>query len=291
MRLILVLVLALMCGCVKPTANPDGEIATPTKKALIVGINTYPGAPLSGCVNDANDMKDFLIKNYGYRDSEIKMLLNDKAKTADIIDGLIWLTQDAKAGDKRVFHYSGHGAEYAYETTGQPGNMNQVICPYDFDWTPGHMIMDIDFAKMFKEMPNGVIFNWVSDSCFSGDLTKELPKNGLKIVSKSYPNVPEKIANRVRLAKAAKKPRGMVNGVLDVGYVSGCRFDQTSADTEDVSGRPCGALTHFFLANLGRNLTVSLRMVVTLTDESLAARGYEQVPQAEGARIDRAFQE
>jgi len=290
------MLLVLLCSCGNNGGGTGGGTTPPstvaTRKALIVGINTYPGAPLEGCVNDANDMKDYIIKNYNYKDEEIKVLLNDKAKTSDILDGLKWLIDGAKAGDQRIFHYSGHGAEFAGSTAGQPDDLNQVICPYDFDWSPQHMIMDVQFTKMFGGMANGVVFNWISDSCHSGDLTKEIPKNPkLKIVARSWPNVPEIISDNVKKAKSAnKKSKGFVGGILDVGFVSGCRFDQTSADTQDETGRPCGALTHYFLVTLDKNKDKDLKFVVETARQLLTNLGYSQEPQAEGARINKPFQ-
>ena len=35
-------------------------------KALLVGINAYPGNELEGCVNDVMDMRDFLKSKCGY---------------------------------------------------------------------------------------------------------------------------------------------------------------------------------------------------------------------------------
>ena len=34
------------------------------KRALIVGIDKYPGCPLYGCVNDAQKIKGVLSRNY-----------------------------------------------------------------------------------------------------------------------------------------------------------------------------------------------------------------------------------
>ena len=30
-------------------------------RALLVGINKYPSSPLNGCINDIQDMADFLV--------------------------------------------------------------------------------------------------------------------------------------------------------------------------------------------------------------------------------------
>ena len=37
-------------------------------KALIVGVNKYklPGSDLQGCVNDATNVRDILLKYYGF---------------------------------------------------------------------------------------------------------------------------------------------------------------------------------------------------------------------------------
>ena len=36
-------------------------------KALLVGINAYPRAPLRGCVNDVIDFANLLVKKYGFK--------------------------------------------------------------------------------------------------------------------------------------------------------------------------------------------------------------------------------
>jgi metacaspase-1 len=259
-----------------------------TKKALLVGINKYPSAPLSGCVNDVTDMKAILIANYGFADGDIKLLKDGDATTENILKGLAWLTAGTKSGDTRFFHYSGHGAEYAGgDVTQQPNGQNQIICPVDFDWTEAHMIKDVQFVDVFKTLPDNVIFNWISDSCHSGDLTRVLSRNESK--SKFYP-VPPPVNVAIQLEKAKKQGRrGFVQGSLDVGYVSGCRFDQTSADTYDSTGRPRGALTWYFLDVLSKSPTSALKDVVSTTMSNLKRDGYSQEPQAEGARVVSPF--
>lgn len=48
------------------------------KKALCIGIN-YIGqdAELRGCINDARNMKQFIMKNFGFKSEDIVMLLDD----------------------------------------------------------------------------------------------------------------------------------------------------------------------------------------------------------------------
>ena len=84
-----------------------------TIKALLVGINRYkiPGADLQGCVNDVTNLRDCLLKYFGATLGNIRVLTDARATRAGILDGLAWLTKEAKAGDSLVFHFSGHGSQ------------------------------------------------------------------------------------------------------------------------------------------------------------------------------------
>jgi hypothetical protein len=266
--------------------GPSAEIVNiPTRKALLVGNNNYPGAPLSGCINDIMDVSNELINHYGFNPhSEILILTNSDTKT--ILGGLEWLVKDTKPGDYRLFHFSGHGVEYAGIDVGtQPFGINQAICPIDFDWSPMHMVQDVQLVKIFRELPNGVIFNWISDSCHSGDLSRSTLKKDVK--SKTYPIVPRTV--QTQLTRAKKHSRGFVNNELDVGFISGCKYNQTSADTYDASGKARGALTWYFLDELKKDRNRPLQTVIKVVRENLLRDGYTQEPQAEGARKNKPF--
>ena len=48
------------------------------KKALLIGINYIGGkAPLKGCINDAHNVANFLVNNYGYLPENIRILTDD----------------------------------------------------------------------------------------------------------------------------------------------------------------------------------------------------------------------
>jgi hypothetical protein len=261
-------------------------------KALLVGINAYPGCPLSGCLNDIGDMADFLVKKYNFKYSQIRLLADGRATTKEILSRLNWLIQ-VSPGDRVVFHYSGHGAQFAGRGSNEEiDKLNEVICPVDFDWTEPHMISDKQFYEIFSHMPKGVRFNWVSDSCHSGDLTKDMPPPGAPVnKARAYP-MPIDMAWRVQTATELKihSPEhcSITNGILDVGFISGCRSNQTSADTV-VNGRPCGALTHFLLAHLALMMDKPISEVVRVVNASLSANRYSQQPQAEGTRAILPF--
>jgi hypothetical protein len=85
------------------------------------------------------------------------------------------LIGSAQAGDRLVFHYSGRGAPFPIrDESGKVVLVDECICPVDFDWTEAHAIRDKQFNQLFSQVPKTADFTWVSDSCFSGDLAREL---------------------------------------------------------------------------------------------------------------------
>jgi len=83
------------------------------RKALVVGINDYPGYPLNGCVNDATALAQVIeAHNDGEPNFEVKLIVSPdknasgvtRAQLRSEIDGLF-------AGDPEValFFFAGHG--------------------------------------------------------------------------------------------------------------------------------------------------------------------------------------
>ena len=276
------------------------------KAAVIVGINKYPGNALEGCVDDALDicqlhhaavsdsikLADVYVHGYGFKRRNIKLLLDGDATTANIRAALVWLAVKTHpaAGDARVFWYSGHGAEDAVsaDANSEPDHLNQLMCPVDFDWSREHELIDKDLVAIFSQMPAGVLFNWGSDSCHSGDLDKGAVSKRV-LHRREFPNPPAEVRARIAKVKAkqAFMHRNLINGILDVGFLSGCKSDQTSADSSDDHGRPCGAFTHAFIQALAVNQDATLQQLAGKMDAALA--GYDQTPQAEGARSGKAW--
>ena len=60
----------------------------PGDKAFLVGINAYPSSPLRGCVNDVHSFKALLLQKYGFKEANIRILLNSDATTKNMTDGL-----------------------------------------------------------------------------------------------------------------------------------------------------------------------------------------------------------
>ena len=253
-------------------------------RVLLVGINKYPGAPLSGCVNDILNAKGMLISDFGFNGNNMRILTDSGATTTAIINGLVWLS-GTPTGGRAYFHYSGHGAQVPCRI--EPDGLSEVICPVDFNWAPQHMVTDKQFVAIFGKMQAGVKFNWCSDSCHSGDLDRDMVPGHINHPRQMVP--PPHIQTEINeRKKRGGKSRGIVNGTLDVGFVSGCRSNQTSADTA-MNNVPCGAFTYFFVKNLKANKSKSLKFIVALTVQDLSRNGYSQTPQSEGTRQELPF--
>lgn len=80
------------------------------RKALIVGINDYPSAPLSGCVNDALSMKGVLERDGdGSPNFQVKLMVEPSDKISRV--GLRRALTELFKGeaDVALLYFSGHG--------------------------------------------------------------------------------------------------------------------------------------------------------------------------------------
>lgn len=266
------------------------------KRALIVGIN-YVGTKnqLNGCVNDAVLINELLRKNWFREESpsSVRMLTDDSATTANIIDRLKWLVADAKPGAVLLFTYSGHGVQMAcpnYELHQEADGLDEAICPVDFDWRK-NVIRDEDLKALFADVPKGVNLTVISDSCHSGDLLRELVDPSIQ--PSPSPNRPRTIPIppdiRSRAFGLLPKPRvrELRNSKEEqIGIlISGCKSTQTSADAWIQPARKYhGALTWYLSQVLaGCSYDISYSELVAKVNRELAANGYEQNPQLDCA--------
>ena len=145
------------------------------KKALCVGINDYPytGSDLNGCVNDAKAWAELLTAHYDFPSSDVTLLLDSQATKANVMAGLTALLAGAKSGDVLVFTNSSHGT-YVADTSGDEPKYDEAMCPYD---CATNLIVDDELREIFTALPKGVRLTVISDSCFSGSVTRVIGKD------------------------------------------------------------------------------------------------------------------
>lgn len=265
-------------------------------RALLVGINEYADShvpTLRGCLNDIRDMAQMLVNRCNFAMSDVRLLADSRATTSNIIDQIGWLLSGLRSGDRCCLHYSGHGHRLpAINPMEEVDGLDEVIIPYDFDMSnpAAHVIRDNDFHRCFVSIPTGVEFIFVSDSCHSGDLLRDIPRPGDSVRTFDWP-----VDLDWRLQTARTLPIRALTLVAaadetNAALVAACRSDQTAADST-FDGRPNGALTHFLIERLNAQdgLNVPLSTIVSGIETALAGAQppYTQVPQLEGLQAIR----
>ncbi len=146
------------------------------RKALLIGINDYPDPEnqLNGCVNDVFRMSE-VLQEMGFDPSEIKVVLNERATSANLRTMMDWLLKDAQNGDTRIFYYSGHGAQIpSSDADGiDDDHLDECLVTYDFDWKRENAYTDKEFLKSYSQLPYGVDFVTILDCCHSGGMTRD----------------------------------------------------------------------------------------------------------------------
>ncbi|HEY9725264.1 MAG TPA: caspase family protein, partial [Chroococcales cyanobacterium] len=112
-------------------AQPGGR-----KLALLVGINQYPRiSALAGCVTDVELQRELLIHRFGFKPSDILTLTDTEASRETIETAFVeHLTEQAKAGDVVVFHFSGYGSRVKMSEESQPDRpvrLQNTLVPVD----------------------------------------------------------------------------------------------------------------------------------------------------------------
>ncbi len=248
-------------------------------RALLVGINDNPSKPLHGCVNDIEDMASFITERCGFSGQDVRLLTDSRATKSAIIERLGWLLAGVEAGDRLLFHYSGHGSTFPVRNAqGSLLGMYDAICPIDFDWATEHSITSLDLDQIFATVPNGVEFVFVSDSCHSGDLTATEPPPAIN----RFLAPPADIKWRAKTARSMGMkaiPLTQVNCAL----IAGSRSDQFSYDGL-FNQRPNGVLTYYLLQTLGQpdGLNLPLNDLIAKVCNSISRTNYDQSPQLRG---------
>jgi len=236
-----------------------------SKKALLIGINYFNTSnELSGCINDVNNVKNYL-STIGYND--FTMLIDSKddprhqypncPTKANIVKCIKSLVKSLRRGDSLFVGYSGHGSYTRDRNNEEKDGRDECICPVD-DTT----IIDDELIALFKGIALGAKLRVIFDSCFSGSAL-DLPfrfQDQMVVENFNYIN-------------------------RDIIMISGCRDDQTSADAY-IENKYSGALTWAFLQTLDgfkqslpnkRNWT--WQDLVTIMRYKLRSNSYSQVPQ------------
>ncbi len=139
------------------------------KRGLLIGINYRNTADqLYGCINDVNNVKNFLDTQLGYTQHII--LTDDtpiKPTKANIVNAMNAFVQSLRSGDEGWFHYSGHGVLVRDSNRDEESGYDSCIAPLDYARS-GVISDDFIRSNLVSRVPRGVKLYVVLDACHSG---------------------------------------------------------------------------------------------------------------------------
>jgi hypothetical protein len=152
-----------------PGTMPGSARAGTIGRALCVGIDSYPTAPLSGCVRDAQAW-EAVLKELRL---EVTTLLDSNATRQRVLDALTTLVRSARPGEAVVFQYSGHGTQAEDLNGDESDRYDEALVPIDYQ--SGALLLDDDLADIYRQLPEGAVLTLFMDCCHSGTNSRFAP--------------------------------------------------------------------------------------------------------------------
>ena len=152
-----------------------------TKRALLIGIDDYRQVSrLEGPVNDAIEMKSFLVDGLQYAESDVKLLINEDATRANILASIDdWLITPTASGDEIFLFFSGHGFQQPDDNNDEADGLDETWVPVDVvveagdegSYSTRGMITDDEIDNRLQRLAGRQVYV-VIDSCHSGTATR-----------------------------------------------------------------------------------------------------------------------
>ncbi len=262
------------------------------KRALLIGIDTYSGPDnydpkvlkpelksLYGCKNDALAMQSVITSKFEFSNSNIKLLLDQKATNQAILSSMDTLLKESKAGDIAFIFYAGHGSEVTNSLSRDERKIDQAIVPADRWKDEVHYIRDKQLSYYFNEfVKKKVKLTVIFDCCHSGSISRG--PNPVQTRSRFADPEPQYDAKDPSTYPAPERISD------DFLIFSAAQHDELALEEDDYLGQPHGAFTAAFLRAFSQqsvdasalNLFLSVRAIIK-------AKGKTQEPVIGGSPL------
>lgn len=233
------------------------------KKALLIGIDYVysPNLSLRGCINDIITTRNMLIDAYDYNASDITIMRDDSGDfmeptKTNIVNQLNILISESQNLEEIWFHYSGHGSQLQ----DQNSELKQIIIPSNYQ--EEGVIKDSDILDIIKQISNPCRAIMVFDCCHSGSIC-DMPWT-FEYIGQSF-------------AKSQTNTISIDN--KNIYVFSGCRDNQTSADSSNTLDQSVGAFSNALVECLRTSRhNISVMDLYKNTCMFLSQNGYSQNP-------------
>lgn len=131
--------------------------------ALIIGVNEYLHlGPLEIACSDATSIRDILMSELGFPESNVRMLLNKEASRKNIMNAFLAF-ESVGPDDRLVIFFAGHGMS----VEGHRGSIGYLI-PADGSTTDKSTLIRWDELTRNAEIIPAKHILFVMDACYSG---------------------------------------------------------------------------------------------------------------------------
>ena len=132
--------------------------------ALIIGINKYDNLPnLEYAVNDAIEVKNVLIKNFRYKEENIRTLIDEQATHDKIMEEYYKLINDTAINDSVLVFFAGHGSTYP-----SIDKDKGFLVPCDGTEIKMNTLIGWDALISASELIKAKHIFFIMDACYSG---------------------------------------------------------------------------------------------------------------------------
>ncbi|KAI9324704.1 peptidase C14, caspase domain-containing protein, partial [Zopfochytrium polystomum] len=235
---------------------------------------------------------------------------------ANLLEAFKWLVDGACPGEHFFFHYSGHGGQAPDQDGDEDDGFDETILPVDFDKT-GQIRDDDLHALLCAPLPSGSFLTSVFDCCHSGTMLdlpytyvlgdddevvqisnfeaagRTLLEGGLRMLKGDGKNGLAMAVEGIKLflhkeggedasrqgstgEYAVSKTARKITAATVIQW-SGCKDDQTSADTR-INGQPTGAMSWAFITAVKELPEGSYLQILRRVRQLLDGK-YSQIPQ------------
>lgn len=242
------------------------------KKAICVGINNYPGIfnDLKGCVNDANDWAE-LLTEFGF---DANVILDNQGTRENIKAALSSLVSTLDPGDYGVFTYSGHGTYNRDASGDEPDSYDEALYVYN------GILLDDELREILNELNPQASLVFVSDSCYSGTVTRVAEDDMLYAKPRFVPVLGYNPLIPVKTHLLAEAE------MLEL-LLTGCSDSELSYDAY-INGRYNGAMSRYAIDAIRANREATFDEFYALLRQALPSQDYPQTPQLEGSDANKS---
>ena len=270
-------------------------------RVLLVGIDHYRNKYVKdtkGCENDTKLLHEFLKTKLGFKEENVKLLINDQATEAGIRAAVQqWLIEGTEPGDRVFFAYSGHGTRVPDRSGDEvQDGMDEALAVYDVtvkqpivspeSVVPESGYITDDDISLWISKLHGRQVVMLFDSCHSGTISRGLSnrdENESRFLRLNTEDPPQK--NDVYSPDYDKNPHSRDIDVITEGFldetvngivvISAARSDQEAFSINAPKyGRRQGALTYLFVEKQQNELIPVDKL------ESTLVAGMEELKQA-----------